>query len=232
MKNILITQRASKDKYGCKIDFLEHSYINYLEKFNVQLIVIPNATTLPEKYFDLNIQGVILSGGNDVNPELYGEENKHSSDISNDRDRCEKKILEIAVERKIPVLGICRGLQFSNVYFGGKINQNLHQKCGDKHLPAREHPVVLKEKTIIDSLKSQEVLVNSYHNQAVFPEDLSSELKAFAVEKESGLIEGLYHPQLPLAAIQWHPEREKKVKLIDKLLIESFLEGKLFWEKK
>jgi putative glutamine amidotransferase len=231
MKNILITQRASKDKYGCNIDFLEHSYINYLEKFNIKLIVIPNSTAHLEEYFDLNIQGIILSGGNDVNPELYGEENKKSSDISNDRDRCEKKILDIAVEKKIPLLGICRGLQFSNVYFGGKINQDLHQKCGDKHLPAQDHRVVLKENTIIDCLKSQEILVNSYHNQAVFPEDLSSELKTFVFEKESGLIEGIYHPQLPLAAIQWHPEREKEVKLIDKLLIESFLESKLFWEK-
>jgi putative glutamine amidotransferase len=231
MKNILITQRASKDKYGCNIDFLEYSYINYLEKFNIRLIVIPNSTTYLEKYFDLNIQGIILTGGNDVNPGLYGEKNKKSSDISNDRDRCEKKILAIAVEKRIPLLGICRGLQFSNVFFGGKINQDLHQKCGDKHLPARDHPVILKENTLIGYLKSQEVLVNSYHNQAVFPEDLSSELKTFAFEKKSGLIEGIYHPQLPLAAVQWHPERETAVKLIDKLLIESFLERKLFWEK-
>ncbi len=231
MKNILVTQRAKKNKYGCDVDVLEQAYVSYLEKFEVRLILIPNSTSQLAKYFDINLQihGIILSGGNDVSPELYGGDDKLSSDISTARDHCEKKVLDIAIKKKIPVFGICRGLQFINVYFGGRINQDIHQKHGDTHRPAQDHKLIIKENSIIDSLSSKGLTTNSFHNQGVFVEDLSVSLKTFVVEEAVGLVEGLYHPHLPIAAVQWHPERGD-TRPLDTLLTKSFLARKLFWQ--
>ncbi len=227
MRSVLITQRANKNKYNCDIDVLEHCYVSYLEKYNVRLIAIPNSTSCLEEYFDIGLQihGIVLSGGNDVSPELYCGDKKKSSGISNGRDNCEKRILNTAIEKKIPVFGICRGLQFINVYFGGKISQDIRSHN------ISQHSVVVQERDISKNLNSKEVVVNSFHNQGVFPEDLSPELRVFAIDKTSGVIEGLYHPQRPIAAVQWHPEREKKVKKIDRLLTKSFLKNELFWGK-
>jgi len=212
---IAISQRSESNKYGVRIDVLESDYITYLEKFGVILLPLPNSTDDLGYYFDhFPVQGIILSGGEDISPESYGERGEGISP----RDLTEKKMLDLAVMRKLPVLGICRGLQFINVYFKGRLVKDIKEELGE-HLPAKDHSIKTAE---------GEFLVNSYHNQGVSEEKLSTELKTWATCGK--LVEALYHPSLPIAGIQWHPERNSPDKELNKRIIAAFINRRWFWE--
>jgi len=206
---VIISQRQDKNKYGELIDSLESDYMRYLGKFNINIISIPNFPSKVLDYFQLPISGIILSGGNDI-----GE--------SPDRDETEKKLLEIAIEKKLPVLGICRGMQFINVFFKGKLTDV------ENHVKQNHRVDIIENKDFL----GESMEVNSYHNYAVTSSVLSPELKAFAKISNSDVIEGIYHPFLPIAGIQWHPERESPDEEANQKIIECFLQKRLFWEKK
>lgn len=225
---IAISQKNDQNKHGNFIDSLENSYINYLEKLGIKLLIIPNSTESVNYYFNrFPIEGMILSGGNDVDPELYGGVRGKNSSLTIARDNTEKKMLEIAVEKKMSLLGICRGMQIINVFFGGKLidlneNEEIH--------PVKEHLI-----EIINS-KAEEILgknsiINSYHNFGITKELLSPKLKAFAICSDQKVIEGIYHPDLPIVGIQWHPERFSPDSEFNEKLVRMFMEKKLFWKK-
>lgn len=197
---IAISQRNDKNKYGVLVDSLENTYFNYLNKFKINLIPIPNNPNSINSYFKLPIERIILSGGNDI-------------ESSKKRDETETKLLDFAVQNKIPVLGICRGMQYINIFFGGSLSYISN------HV-ATNHKV---------KIENSYFNVNSYHNMGVKEKDLALRLKAFAKTNE-GIIEGIYHPFLPIAGIQWHPERNSPNKDINEKLINAFLNKNLFWK--
>ena len=226
---IAISQKHEKNKYGEYIDVLENNYVKYLESFGILLLPIPNAVEKIEDYFEkFPIQGIILTGGNDINPNLYDGFIDGKS-ISIDRDSTERKLIDIAIKRKLPLLGICRGCQFINIYFGGKLinieeelNQNLDQINST-------HEVEI----INDGLKKiigNKIKVNSYHNQGITKQTISNNFEIFA-KSSDGIIEGIYHKKVPIAGIIWHPERASPDTNVNKVIIESFVKGELFWKK-
>ncbi len=228
---LAISQRQQYNKYNAPIDMLEHNYLHYFKSFDILLLPIPNVTSQVQDYFNqFPIEGIILTGGEDINPKLYGE-NIEWPNISPLRDETEKRMLEIAVARRIPVLGICRGMQFINVFFGGKLVKNITEEITSSHEPGKEHSINLAEERIISKTGKTEMMVNSFHSQAVTTHTLSSSLKMFAIAQEHGIIEGIYHPSLPIAGIQWHPERDGADKELNRVLMEAFKENRLFWEK-
>ncbi len=227
---IAISQRQQYNKYGAPIDVLEQAYPLFLDSWSIQIIPIPNISSKANYYFDhFPIEGIILTGGEDIDPKLYGE-NIDWPNISSFRDQTEKKMLEIAIARKIPVLGICRGMQFINVFFGGKLVKNIKEEITANHVPGKDHKITLIEERIISAVGKNEIIVNSFHNQAVTTQTLSPQLKPLAIA-EHDIIEGLYHPLLPIAGIQWHPERKSPDKEINKMLVEAFVKRELFWKK-
>jgi len=212
------------------MDVLEHSYLMYLESYGIKTIAIPNIFSQAGYYFDqFPIEGIILTGGEDVDPKLYGE-NIEWMDISPRRDQTEQKLLEIAMERKLPVFGICRGMQFINVFFGGKLVKNIKEEITLDHVPGKDHITRIINEKIISDLGKKEIAVNSYHNQAVTTSNLSPYLNAFAVA-EHGIVEGLYHPSLPIMGIQWHPERKSPDDKINRILMEALVKKEFFWKK-
>ncbi|MBN4049049.1 gamma-glutamyl-gamma-aminobutyrate hydrolase family protein [archaeon AH-315-M20] len=213
---------------GANRDALENDYVEYYENFGIDLLPIPNVSKDLEKYFDeIPIKGIILSGGNDVNPQLYGGKLKNE-DFSEQRDNTEKKLIEIALERKLPLLGNCRGAHFINVFFKGSLIQNVKAKTGFDHV-GTPHKVKITDEKVTEFFNKKEFEVNSYHNQGIMKDTLSSELKEFAIS-EDGIVEGFYHPKYQIAGILWHPERPGSDKESDKRLIEAFLNRRMFWK--
>ncbi len=228
-----ISQRHVKSEFGDYRDSLENTYTNYYESLGIKLIPIPNSSKDMLNYFkDLPIERVILTGGQDINPSLYNQRSTYAKDFSNLRDKTEMSLLEIAIEKNLPVFCNCRGMQFMNVFFGGSLIQNIEKQYNGriKHV-ATSHEVEVVDKEAYKFLKKRHFIVNSYHNQGISKNNLSKELLPFAVSSEDQIIEGIYHPNYPIAGVQWHPERKRSDKKVDLMLIEAFIKGKLFWKK-
>lgn len=178
------------------------------------------------------IDGLILSGGPDINPICYGEDFKEKMGvISPERDNNEIKILTEFLKTGKPILGICRGHQLLNVYFGGTLYQDLSY-FGKEVLKHRQdvypelevHNVIIEKNSILEKIFGNQVRTNSFHHQAV--KDLGKGLRAIA-RSEDGVIEAIEKDNHKFClGIQWHPEMmvargNKEMAKIFKLLIKK-----------
>jgi putative glutamine amidotransferase len=225
---VAISQRHKGDHGG--VDVLESSYVEYFSKLGVTLVPIPNNVDHVSGYFEnLHVDGIILSGGGDIQPVLYGEDATLSGNYAPERDDTEKALIDIALEQDIPILGICRGMEYMNVYFGGRIQPITDIINGLVHDETR-HDVVLSDESLIRDVGAT-VEVNSYHRMVIGEDQLSSGLTAFAAATDR-TIEGFYHPEFAAAAIVWHPERETEPHKLNGVLVDAFLSRKLFWRRR
>jgi putative glutamine amidotransferase len=158
------------------------------------------------------VDGLLLTGGRDVDPRLYGQEPVPETQPPNpERDRMELELLREALDRDLPVLGICRGLQLLNVSHGGTLIQHLP---GDPHRSSQApvdssrpaHEVCVAPDTKLAAILGEgQHPVNSRHHQAVA--QLGAGLRVSAESTKDGIIEGLECPDKKFAvAVQWHPE--------------------------
>lgn len=146
--------------------------------------------------------GLLLPGGGDLEPWRYGQPNTASRGLEPERDAAELLLLEQFTAAGKPVLGVCRGLQTVNVFFGGSLIQDLpgHSALedGDRLHPVRTAPSFLRP------VCGEEAVVNSAHHQAA--DRLGTGLEAVQWAPD-GVVEALEHRTLPVWAVQWHPER-------------------------
>lgn len=150
--------------------------------------------------------GLLLTGGVDLDPALYGEEILNDSvNIKAERDIFELALFRAFWERSKPILGICRGCQLINVALGGTLYQDLAEQKGLVHSdPALRHAVYAEEGSVLRHLFGARFLVNSTHHQAV--KDAAPGLRITARSKE-GIVEAFEHKTRPVLATQFHPER-------------------------
>ena len=209
----------SRAVYGPKsLSYAENEMLSWVAGGHHLPIIIPQADSeLLERYID-EIDGLVLTGGSDVAPQSYGEEGIMDQAWPGDpmRDRYEFGLLDVAVAKKKPIFGICRGIQVLNAYFGGTLYQDLEfQKTGSKkHRDAVlydriHHKVVLvKDQPLVKVYGGlEEIAVNSVHHQGI--KDLAPSLVAWGHAVEDGVIEALGHsdfPTTPIMGVQWHPE--------------------------
>jgi putative glutamine amidotransferase len=155
--------------------------------------------------------GFLFTGGQDVDPGLYGEENTASGELCPARDSMEAALLDEALRRDLPVFGICRGIQFFNAHLGGTLYQDLPSQFGDEithSAPAKAgflvtHDVELTG-PLAELLGASQLRVNSFHHQGV--KALAPNLAVLA-KSPDGLIEAVQLPDHRFAlAVQWHPE--------------------------
>jgi putative glutamine amidotransferase len=167
------------------------------------------------------LKGVVLSGGEDVHPRFYGAPEKvtelDAKEVNEGRDEFEFEVLERALKGRIPVFGICRGLQLANVYFGGSLVLDLPNAGKPGHAKSqgydRTHLVSISPGTQLEkTIGHQRGEVNSAHHQAA--ERIGQGLKVSAVS-DDGIIEGLEWEKADekpfLLLVQWHPERMKNL---------------------
>lgn len=159
--------------------------------------------------------GLLLSGGHDVHPFLFSAEpTPKLGKIHPERDAVELSLIEAASIRKMPIFGICRGIQMLNVAFGGTLYQDIvseyHSKKLIKHTQQAArgvvtHHVHLTSDTLLTMIIEEEkIAVNSFHHQAI---NVAAEKLKVAAKSSDGIVEAVVHEDLPFClAVQWHPE--------------------------
>jgi len=200
------------------------TYLRAIENAGGEPILI--ARPSKDELIDLvkNSDGLLLSGGDDISPEYYGETLRpYSGKLDpTKRDYCEIILLEHAYAKKIPILGICRGLQMINVFLGGTLHQDIAHEAIDleKHnyfthedgtrIPRdhRAHNINIALDSLLYRITKKDTLfVNSLHHQGI--KIIGKKLRPVA-HTADGLIEGIEGIDYPLLlGVQWHPEELK-----------------------
>lgn len=155
---------------------------------------------------DLTCGGLLLCGGGDLAPAWYGAADRGSGPPDLDRDRAELALVQAYLAAGRPILGICRGLQVLNVALGGTLIQDLGDTLRPFHQGEQDlwHPICTAPGSLLHGLWGSSVLVNSAHHQAV---DCLGEGLRRTAWSEGGVTEAVEHSHLPVAAVQFHPER-------------------------
>ncbi len=148
---------------------------------------------------------LLLPGGGDIDPPLYHEENCGSKEIDRPLDERQLSMTDAFVRAKKPILGICKGLQVINVYFGGGIIQHLATAQAHMYHDADSiHECVSLPGSDMERLYGRRYVTNSSHHQAVGCMGKGLTVTSFAAD---GTAESAVHETLPILGVQWHPER-------------------------
>lgn len=200
---------------GYRFEFLKEQYYEALEEYDAVILALANTPHIEHSdYYIEFIDGLMLVGGEDVNPGLYGaEKSEKTGETFVRRDYFEREMIFKAVARKIPILGICRGHQLLNGVFGGSLYQDLSEReektLNHMQTEARDfsnsHEIEIAPNSRLEKiLKKDKIRVNSAHHQILnrIPEGLVPVAIAAdgVVEALEGTDEGY------ILSLQWHPE--------------------------
>jgi len=200
-------------------------------EFALRAVGIEPVRIAPDSDSELDsLDGLVLTGGTDINPARYGQQrNPETEDPDDERDALELRTLEAALSRGLPVVAICRGMQLFNVAHGGTLIQHLPSAdLHSQNMPIAEpgrhaatHDVQVARNTRLAAIVGEgELAVNSRHHQAV---DRPGEALVVSAVSTDGVIEALERPGHSFAvAVQWHPEDRILVSEADRKLFEAF----------
>lgn len=150
--------------------------------------------------------GLLIPGGGDLDPSLYRQKNGGSRDINRVLDRSQFALLERYRNAGKPVLGICRGHQLINVFFGGSLIQDLPSAESHRRKNGVDavHPTAAEPGSFLAALYGPKFVTNSSHHQGIGTVGKGLTAVQYA---DDGVIEGIRHKTLPIFGVQWHPER-------------------------
>jgi gamma-glutamyl-gamma-aminobutyrate hydrolase PuuD len=199
-------------------------YVRAVERAGARPLLVPPSRDGVEETLDA-LDGLLFSGGSDIDPELYGHElHPETNGIVRDRDDAELALLEAALARDMPVLAICRGSQVLNVACGGDLVQHLPETLGHKrhkHTPGvfADHEVAIENGTRLRELVGDRVPVKSHHHQGF---GLVGEGLRVSAHGDDGSPEALEAPDRRFAiGVLWHPEAGEDARLFEALVQES-----------
>lgn len=213
--------------------WMRPGYLDVLYACGALPLVLPfNSDAVDVEQILSICDGLVMTGGPDVNPRLYGEEPlPECGPIQSIRDELDYRLLDKALERDMPILAICRGSQILNVYLGGTLYQDLATQRPKTYNHAMEppfeslcHKVVLEEGEPLQVyLNVDELPVNSVHHQAV--KDVAPELVPLAHALD-GVTEGVWMPGKRFVwGVQWHPEWIWDVDDRQRLIVQRFVDA-------
>jgi putative glutamine amidotransferase len=219
-------------------DYMKRNYYKAVERSGGVAVLLPNTERrgLVDRYLKL-VDGLLISGGNDVDPAFYGERKKaRNLSITRERDAFEIALVRRAKKRGVPIFAICRGMQLVNVAFGGSLYQDFRLRKGflDHTLQgsavySKRHPVIIQENSsLFGIIKRRKIMVNTSHHQMV--KQLAPGFAATAWSARDDVIEAIEpKDKRPLLCVQWHPElmRDKGSGVLFNWLIRSAGEYKL-----
>lgn len=191
---------------------LKTDYLEALRDAGILPVIFPYITTKKDAALLLErVDGVLFSGGNDVDPAQYGESRLDvCGEVTPERDLTEKLLVKALECRPLPTLGICRGIQSINVFNGGSLWQDIPSQIKDPLVHRNStHEISPVHGTLFAEIVGNETFtVNSFHHQSV--KTVAPDYAAAAYAPD-GTVEALVRPGDPsFLAVQFHPERSYK----------------------
>ena len=175
------------------------NYEKALDSMGVRYLTTMDVGKLP------GMDALLLPGGGDITPAFFGQKNHGSRNIDVELDIIQLQALDIFYKLKRPVLGICKGMQIINVYFGGTILQDIEEAPRHAWVDGDQlHSTSVQEGSFLEKLYGRRMVTNSAHHQAI--DRLGRELRVIQ-KADDGVTEGIVHDRLPILGVQWHPER-------------------------
>ena len=183
MKNLILSSKLINDEHKSLGVFIDFDLINYFKKLNYNLIFYPDIKKLNK----IKFHGIVLSGGNDLS--IIKKNN-----INKIRDDYENKLLDYALRNSKKILGICRGFQFINTYFGEKLKKSVSRE--------KYHNIIFTKK-IFKIKMNDKICVNSFHNYKIYKTsdnfiDISTEADnsiEIAISKNKKILCTMFHPE-------------------------------------
>ena len=222
-----ITTYLTRARFGVWEDdaaLVPAAYVQAVEAAGGRPLLVPPSTQAVEETLDA-LDGVLFSGGSDLDPEFYGQDaHAETNGVVPARDKGELALMRAALERDMPVLAVCRGSQIMNVALGGDLVQHLPDVVGDekhKHTPGEfaDHDVDVSPGTRVQRILGDRAPVKSHHHQGYGR--LGDGLQE-AARAEDGTIEALEDPARRFAlGVLWHPEAGEDFALFEALVEEA-----------
>lgn len=198
------------DSWLEQLGLSQSTYEQVLARAGARLVEIEPDSAAPDEAGELldalEAEGLLLTGGGDVDPELYGGNPKLGLEVDKERDALELALIEAARERQLPILGICRGAQLLNVAFGGTLRSLREDDALEKaHFGWSGHAVEVENGSSLATYLGTAQLENveSFHGQAV--DRVGDGLRAVA-KAADGVVEAVESQDAWIVGVQWHPE--------------------------
>jgi len=214
--------------FGSVINYVNQDYLTSVNEAGGIPLILPVSGDVEAQLE--NVSGIVLAGGDDIDPYLYHEEpHPKLGRVYKETDAYYLQVIEVALKKNLPILGICKGHQALNIYYGGTLYQDLRSQneAYFKHvqLSFREessHAIKIEKDSFLYEAYGEAVAVNSFHHQAI--KDLGKDLKITATSSD-GMIEAIEDQKKRVIGVQFHPEmlRDKGSRQLFKNFIKACL---------
>ena len=206
MKRIGLTQRVDvAECYAERRDGLDQRWGALIHILGYLPVPLPNVGQAPVAYVEaLKLDALILTGGNDIGEAI-------------ERDAFERELVAVAIRTRTSLIGVCRGAEVLNLYFGGGIRR-VPNHVGTRHC-------LVYGASVLDVWRDTSP-VNSFHQHAILMEDLADTF-THSAWTEDGVVEAFQHSNLPITGIMWHPERERPFRARDLAILREVIERRL-----
>jgi putative glutamine amidotransferase len=224
-------ERARWSTWDQQAVLLSRSYVEAVQRAGALVVMLPpdeRLLTSPEEALDL-LDGLVMAGGADIDPASYGARpHPETLDTVPERDRFEIGLVRAAIERELPVLGICRGMQLINIAYGGTLLQHLPERFGHhEHLrvpgtfDGADHDVDLVEGSLAARAAGEtHHATKSHHHQGV--DRLGDGLQISGRSAMDGLPEAIEMPDRRFVlGVQWHPEADETSRVVGALVAQA-----------
>jgi len=216
-------ERAAWAAWEVESNLTPVSYTRAVSNAGAQAVILPPDDAVaqsPDDALDL-VDGLVLAGGSDIDPSSYGARPQPETHRTRpERDRFELALAHRAIERDLPVLGICRGMELLNVSLGGTLDQDLERLDLHRHTPGAfcDHDVRLEPGSLVAlAVGSESVAVKSHHHQGIAA--LGEGLSATGWSQPDDLIEAVELPERDFVlGVLWHPEQDERDRVVGALV--------------